>query len=80
MEAVMYARKYLSQWAASQMCDLQKYMAALAFTPATGCYPYMVLFDSSQWDVLTDLFLNELYRLHSLTPTSLLQIHLQVCQ
>eukprot|EP00192_Tetraselmis_astigmatica_P012651 CAMPEP_0117654264 /NCGR_PEP_ID=MMETSP0804-20121206/3650_1 /TAXON_ID=1074897 /ORGANISM="Tetraselmis astigmatica, Strain CCMP880" /LENGTH=399 /DNA_ID=CAMNT_0005460531 /DNA_START=60 /DNA_END=1260 /DNA_ORIENTATION=- len=77
MEAILYARRHLAEWAKTDMGELQKYMAALAFKPGTACYPYMVLFDSSQWDMLTDLFLNELYRLHSLTPASLLHIHLQ---
>jgi len=77
MEAIKYARKHLSPWATSEMQDLQRAMAALAFQPETDCFPYMVLFDPSQWDILINHFLQELYRLNSLTPTSLLQIHLQ---
>jgi len=77
LEAIMYARQYLSPWAASEMQDLQRAMTTLAFQPNTDCFPYMVLFDVVQWDHLTELFLQELYRLNSLTPTSVLQIHLQ---
>ena len=78
IEAIAYARKSLSPWAATEMGELQRAMATLAFSPKTSCVPYRDMFDPKQWDVLTDLFLNELYRLHNLTPTSLLQIHLQV--
>lgn len=78
MEAIAYARRYLSPWAGSEMEELQRAMATLAFKPETTCYPYVVLFDPSQWERLTELFLSELYRLHNLTPVSLLQIHLQV--
>ncbi len=78
IEAISYARKNLSPWAATEMAELQRAMATLAFSPKTTCPPYRDMFDPGQWDVLTSLFLNELYRLHHLTPISLLQIHLQV--
>ncbi len=35
------------------------------------------LFDPGRWDDLQALFQQDLYRLHALTPTSLLNIHLQ---
>lgn len=77
MKAISYAQQYLAPWAATEMHELQRAMAALCFQPDTDCFPYMVFFDQLQWDILIDLFLQELYRLNSLTPTSLLQIHLQ---
>ena len=36
------------------------------------------LFDPGRWTELQALFQQDLYRLHSLTSTSLLNIHLQV--
>ena len=36
------------------------------------------LFDPGRWTSLQELFQQDLYRLHSLTSTSLLNIHLQV--
>ncbi|GIL77197.1 hypothetical protein Vretimale_3149 [Volvox reticuliferus] len=75
--AIAYARAHLAPWAGQYMADLQRAVATLVFTAQTRCDAYRTLFDESQWHVLSDLFLRDLYRLHSLTPESLLNVHLQ---
>jgi macrophage erythroblast attacher len=57
---------------------LQRVTALLAFTAETQCEPYKALFADDQWESLVELFRYELYRLNSLTPQSLLDMHLQV--
>ncbi|GLC37386.1 hypothetical protein PLESTB_001592900 [Pleodorina starrii] len=75
--AIAYARAHLAPWAGQYMGELQRTVAALVFTPTTRCAAYRQLFDEGQWRQLADLFLRDLYRLHSLTPESLLNVHLQ---
>ncbi|KAG2495243.1 hypothetical protein HYH03_006516 [Edaphochlamys debaryana] len=79
LAAITYARTNLAPWASSYMKELQRAVAALAFPPALRqrCAVYRVLFEDSQWRALADLFLKDLYRLNSLTPESLLTVHLQ---
>lgn len=77
LEAIQYARTHLSPWANQYMSELQHAVATLAFTANTNCSTYKVLFENSQWQVLTDLFYKELFRLNCLTPESLLVVHLQ---
>ncbi|GIL58864.1 hypothetical protein Vafri_13831 [Volvox africanus] len=75
--AIAYARAHLAPWAGQYMAELQRAVATLVFTPQTRCNAYRTLFDESQWRTLADLFLRDMYRLHSLTPESLLNVHLQ---
>uniref|UniRef100_A0A061RF38 Macrophage erythroblast attacher-like n=1 Tax=Tetraselmis sp. GSL018 TaxID=582737 RepID=A0A061RF38_9CHLO len=75
--AIGYARQHLAPWAAAEMADLQRTVATLAFPADTACEPYRSIFDPVRWDDLAEAFLSELYRLHSLTPVSLLQIYMQ---
>ena len=60
------------------MVELQQATAILAFRTSTTCQPYARLFEAGQWRALLDLFLQDLFRLHSLPPRSLLAVHLQV--
>lgn len=55
-------------------------MAVLAFKADTRCGPYKHLFEEQQWQMLAELFYQELYRLNNLTPQSVLAVHLQVRQ
>ena len=57
---------------------MQRAMAILAFKADTKCGPYKDLFEEQQWQSLVELFYQELYRLNSLTPQSVLAVHLQV--
>lgn len=75
--AVAYARQHLSQWAGPFEADMQRAFAVLVFTADTQCSRYQELFDPVRWTDLQTLFQQDLYRLHSLTFTSLLNIHLQ---
>lgn len=47
-------------------------------TDPGSCDTLQKLFDPGRWTDLQELFQQDLYRLHSLTSTSLLNIHLQV--
>jgi len=42
IEAIMYARKYLASWGATNMKELQQAMATLAFKSNTDCPGYKV--------------------------------------
>jgi len=77
LDAIQYARTYLAPWAPLYMQELQRAVATLAFTCRTTCPPYSALFEEGAWAALSDLFHRELYRLHALTPESLLVVHLQ---
>lgn len=75
--AIKYARTDLAPWAAQYGPELQRAAAVLAFRAHTRCEPYTALFSDQRWEDLVALFLAELYRLHSLPPASLLEVHLQ---
>lgn len=46
MDAIMYARKYLSVWSSTNMKELQQAMATLAFKSTTDCDGYKVALSS----------------------------------
>lgn len=75
--AIAHARSYLAPWAEQYPAELQRAAALLAFGPDTTCAPYAALLSEDRWQDLEALFKSELFRLHSLPPSSLLEIHLQ---
>ena len=75
--AIAHARLHLAPWAEQYPAELQRAAALLAFRADTTCAPYAALLAPERWDDLVDLFRAELFKLHSLPPTSLLEIHLQ---
>ena len=75
--AIAHARSYLAPWAQQYPSELQRAAALLAFGPNTSCPPYAALLSEERWQDLESLFKSELFRLHSLPPSSLLEIHLQ---
>lgn len=75
--AIKYARVHLASWAEPCEEEHQRVFAALIFTSSTSCPVYQELFSEERWNALKESFLSELYRLHSLTPSSILNIHLQ---
>ncbi|KAJ7560147.1 hypothetical protein O6H91_04G116000 [Diphasiastrum complanatum] len=77
MDAVMYARKYLAPWGATNMKELQQAMATLAFKSSTDSASYKVLFDAKQWDDLIQQFKEEFYKSYRMTVEPLLHIYLQ---
>ncbi|XP_076909593.1 protein MAEA homolog [Bidens hawaiensis] len=77
MQAIIYARKYLSPWAATYMKEFQKVFVTLAYTSNTGLELYKVLFEPKQWDYLMDQFKQEFCRLYGMTLEPLLNIFLQ---
>ncbi|GFQ06435.1 macrophage erythroblast attacher [Phtheirospermum japonicum] len=77
MQAIMYARKYLSPWGATHLKELQRAMATLAFKSSTECAIYKVLFEEKQWDYLADQFKQEFFKLYGMTLEPLLNIYLQ---
>ncbi|KAL4858795.1 hypothetical protein ACK3TF_001186 [Chlorella vulgaris] len=77
LEAIAYARRHLAPWAPQYMPELQQAATLLTFQAGLEIEPYKQLLDNARWLDLIDLFLQELYRLNSLPPTSLLLIHLQ---
>ncbi|GMH32254.1 hypothetical protein BSKO_00088 [Bryopsis sp. KO-2023] len=77
LEAIAYAKKYLSPLASQHMEELQYAVAALAFKSTTSCSRYQDLFADKQWDEVINLFHTDLFSLNCLTPESLLTIHLQ---
>lgn len=78
MAAIKYARAHLAMWA-NESCEEEHHrvFASIIFTSSTSCPVYQDMFSDERWSILKDLFLSELYRLHSLTNTSVLNIHLQ---
>jgi macrophage erythroblast attacher len=77
LDAIAYARGYLEPWATLYMAELQRAVATLAFSPRTRCAPYKALFEDAQWEMLVELFLKDLYRMHGLTPDSMLHVYIQ---
>jgi macrophage erythroblast attacher len=75
--AISHARLHLTPWAGQYPEELQHAVALLAFKADTSCGPYAALLDQHRWVDLIELFKAELFRLHSLPPASLLEIHLQ---
>ncbi len=54
MDAIMYARKYLSVWSSTNMKELQQAMATLAFKSTTDCAGYKVVLLSHFFKFLTN--------------------------
>ncbi len=79
LDAIAYSRKHLAPWAGQYQAELQRALTALAFKAGTSCAPYAALFAESAWHSCSDLFCQDLYRLHSMPPESQLKVHLQVC-
>ncbi|KAI9118698.1 hypothetical protein K1719_010143 [Acacia pycnantha] len=77
LRAITYARKFLAPWGATDMKELQRVMATLAFKRDTECATYKVLFEAKQWDYLVDQFKQEFYKLYGMTVEPLLSIYLQ---
>lgn len=75
--AIGYAQHHLAPWANQYPVELQRASALLAFGPETTCPPYAALYSDERWAEPVDLFKSELFRLHSLPPASLLEVHLQ---
>eukprot|EP00958_Prasinococcus_capsulatus_P013656 scaffold1411_cov396-Prasinococcus_capsulatus_cf.AAC.14 len=92
LAAVRFAREYLSEWAASELEELQTAMATLAFRDigAAGGSPsaqgshdnvgakYAKLFDASRYQHLVELFRRDFCVVHDLSTESLLTLHLRV--
>lgn len=76
-EGIAYARRYLAPWAEHYPSEVQRAAALLAFGADTACPPYAALLSEERWDDLVELFRAELFRLHSLPPASILEVHLQ---
>ncbi|KAJ9684075.1 hypothetical protein PVL29_016526 [Vitis rotundifolia] len=77
LRAIAYARKHLAPWGATNMKELQRVMATLAFKSNTECATYKVLFEPKQWDYLVEQFKQEFCRLYGMTLEPLLNIYLQ---
>lgn len=77
LDAILYARKHLAPWGATNMKELQQAMATLAFKSTTDCPPYKTLFDEKQWESLARQFEEEFVQLYGMSTQSLLHIHLQ---
>jgi len=77
IEAILYARKYLSPLATTNLPEIQYAMGALAFTKNTTCPAYMPLFEEKRWRDLVRLFDKEMYLVHCLPTVSLLSITLE---
>eukprot|EP01135_Chromosphaera_perkinsii_P002490 Nk52_evm6s224 gene=Nk52_evmTU6s224 len=77
LDAISYARRYLTGGAETNVKEIQKAMALLAFSPDTECTPYRESFDKGRWNQLISQFREENYVLHSLTSPSVLCITMQ---
>ena len=77
LHAITHARKFLAPWATHYPAELQRAAALLAFRGDTPCAPYASLLSMGRWQHIIDLFKSELFKLHSLPPTSQLEIHVQ---
>ncbi|XP_002968172.2 protein MAEA homolog [Selaginella moellendorffii] len=77
MDAIIYARKFLSPWGSTNLKELQQAMATLAFKSSTDCAGYKAFFEDSQWDSLVEQFKQEFYKLYGMTNEPLLHLHMQ---
>lgn len=78
-DAIVYMKKYLSGGSCDQerMCDIQRFMALLAFDPTTSCQPYKDMYSERKWLELELAFKQDNYRLHGLTRESTIEIMLK---
>lgn len=76
MKAVLYARKHLSQFAASHMPKIQRAMACLAYPSDTACAPYQHMFSEDRWQAVKKEFQHDNYLINSLTTVPQLNITL----
>lgn len=78
-DAIVYMRKHLSAGQCDQerMCDIQRFMALLAFEPTTSCQPYKDMYSERKWLELEQAFKQDNYRLHGLTRESTIEILLK---
>lgn len=77
VEAVKYARKYFQSFEKTQLREICKCMALLAYQPNTDTEPYKTLFSEARWNDLVLNFRNENYRLFQLSTQSLLSVAIQ---
>ncbi|XP_037950378.1 E3 ubiquitin-protein transferase MAEA [Teleopsis dalmanni] len=76
-DAVKHARKHFPTFEKTQLTEICKCMALLAYNPDTNIEPYKSLFDLKRWDQLILNFRNENYRLFQLSTQSLLSVGIQ---
>ncbi|XP_053962873.1 E3 ubiquitin-protein transferase MAEA [Anastrepha obliqua] len=77
VEAVKHARKYFQAFEKTQLKEICKCMALLAYQPNTETEPYKSLFSKRRWKDLALNFRNENYRLFQLSTQSLLSVAIQ---
>ena len=77
IEAVEYARRYLSPFAQCEGQRLQETMATLVFGPDTSIQKYRRLYSSTQWTDLQTQMVTDLCRINGLPTTSYMNIYLQ---
>ena len=77
MQALAYARKSLAPCAATAMAEVQHAVALLVFRSTTSNDRYKPLLAGEQWEVLVQLFMQDLFRLHTMPRLSALDVHLQ---
>ncbi|XP_017470275.1 PREDICTED: macrophage erythroblast attacher isoform X1 [Rhagoletis zephyria] len=77
VEAVKHARKYFQAFERTQLKEICKCMALLAYQPNTDTQPYKGLFSERRWKDLVLNFRNENYRIFQLSTQSLLSVTIQ---
>lgn len=77
LEAVIHARKYLSNMEEFQSEDIQSCMTLLAFPVDTDIEPYCSLFSDKRWDKLMSEFYEENFRIYQLSPLSVFSTVMQ---
>ncbi len=75
LRAIKYAQDWLSN--ASHQEDVGAFMGLLVFAPDTPCQPYKTMYSEHKWRELEEMFRNDNYKLHGLTPESTLEILLK---
>ncbi|KAJ2795391.1 GID complex subunit containing RING finger motif [Coemansia guatemalensis] len=76
-EAIVYAKKHLTQWSDTQLPRIQRAMTLLAFSPGTRCPPYKSMFDEARWGQLALEFRSVIFQLFNLPAQPLLHLLLQ---
>ncbi|KAI8388350.1 CTLH/CRA C-terminal to lish motif domain-containing protein [Radiomyces spectabilis] len=77
IEAVNYAKKYLTAWQDTESKRIMQAMALIVFSKDTECQPYKDMYDPNRWTELIEQFRADNYALCSLTSHPLLSITLQ---
>lgn len=75
--ALAFARAHLAPFATDELPLFKQALALLVFRRGTSCPRYAQLLHVERWSTLAGLFLQDLFKIHGMSPISPLEVHLQ---